>query len=237
MSRTTCPALRPAKTTRAIAAFAPLTAVAALAVLATTGCGDDSDGDAPDYGIRVHDVGHRTAVLDGPRDGEHLTVEIWYPTLDAPEPALLTTFVADADDRARLQSSLDNPAGSCVNDTTGASRDAGVRDGSYPLLVFSHCLGCMRFSSFRIAEHLAARGFVVVAPDHGGNTWFDVGTDAYTGLTAGALQRRVEDVRYLIDVMTGARKVGRRVEPDLYHLLENLAISRGMKKAPTRCGS
>lgn len=32
----------------------------------------------------------------------------------------------------------------------------------------------------------------------------------------------------MIDVMTGARKVGRRDAPDLYHQLENLCISRGV---------
>jgi len=38
----------------------------------------------------------------------------------------------------------------------------------------------------------------------------------------------------MIDVMTGARKVERRVEPELYNLLENLAISRGMKTPTLR---
>ena len=38
----------------------------------------------------------------------------------------------------------------------------------------------------------------------------------------------------MIDVMTGARKVERRVEPELYNLLENLAISRGMKTPALR---
>ncbi|SJM59433.1 Heat shock protein HtpX [Brevundimonas diminuta 3F5N] len=38
----------------------------------------------------------------------------------------------------------------------------------------------------------------------------------------------------MIDVMTGARKVERRSEPDLYNLLENLAISRGMKTPALR---
>jgi len=32
----------------------------------------------------------------------------------------------------------------------------------------------------------------------------------------------------MVDLMTGARKVERRSEPDLYNLLENLAISRGL---------
>lgn len=38
----------------------------------------------------------------------------------------------------------------------------------------------------------------------------------------------------MIDAMTGARKVDRRSEPELYNLLENLAISRGMKTPTLR---
>ena len=38
----------------------------------------------------------------------------------------------------------------------------------------------------------------------------------------------------MIDAMTGARKVERRDEPQLYNLLENLAISRGMKTPTLR---
>jgi len=38
----------------------------------------------------------------------------------------------------------------------------------------------------------------------------------------------------LIDLMTGAREVGRKDEPELYNLLENLAISRGLKTPTLR---
>ena len=38
----------------------------------------------------------------------------------------------------------------------------------------------------------------------------------------------------MIDALTGARKVERRSEPQLYNLLENLAISRGMRTPTLR---
>lgn len=38
----------------------------------------------------------------------------------------------------------------------------------------------------------------------------------------------------MIDLMTGARKVERKSEPDLYNLLENLAISRGLRTPALR---
>ena len=38
----------------------------------------------------------------------------------------------------------------------------------------------------------------------------------------------------MIDAITGAKKVERKVEPELYNLLENLAISRGMRTPTLR---
>ncbi|WP_414642028.1 M48 family metallopeptidase [Brevundimonas sp.] len=38
----------------------------------------------------------------------------------------------------------------------------------------------------------------------------------------------------MIDVMTGARKIERKTEPELYNLLENLAISRGLRTPALR---
>ncbi len=38
----------------------------------------------------------------------------------------------------------------------------------------------------------------------------------------------------MVDLMTGARKVERKSEPDLYNLLENLAISRGLRTPTLR---
>ncbi|HWW11935.1 MAG TPA: M48 family metallopeptidase [Brevundimonas sp.] len=38
----------------------------------------------------------------------------------------------------------------------------------------------------------------------------------------------------MVDVLTGARKVERRTEPELYNLLENLAISRGLRTPTLR---
>ncbi len=38
----------------------------------------------------------------------------------------------------------------------------------------------------------------------------------------------------MIDALTGARKVERRSEPELYNLLENLAISRGLRTPTLR---
>ncbi len=62
-------------------------------------------------------------------------------------------------------------------DAPGVFRDAAVADGGpFPVVVFSHGhLGYAEASGFLMA-HLASHGFVVVAPDHTGDTTLDGGT-------------------------------------------------------------
>ena len=57
----------------------------------------------------------------------------------------------------------------------GTAREYAVPDCSAPrpVLVFSHGNGGVRFQSIFLTEHLATHGWVVVAPDHTGNTVFD----------------------------------------------------------------
>ena len=43
-------------------------------------------------------------------------------------------------------------------------------DGRYPLVVFSHGSGGVRFQSYFLAEWLASHGYLVAAPDHAGDT-------------------------------------------------------------------
>jgi predicted dienelactone hydrolase len=47
-----------------------------------------------------------------------------------------------------------------------AIREAEIKPGQYPLVVFSHGLGMCAYQSVFLTENLAAKGYVVVAPDH-----------------------------------------------------------------------
>ena len=77
-----------------------------------------------------------------------------------------------------------------------ASRDAVPVEGeTYPLIVFSHGAGAMRFQSIFYCEQLASQGYVVVAPDHYGNTFYSY--DAQ--LTLNSPIDRPLDVTYVID--------------------------------------
>lgn len=48
-------------------------------------------------------------------------------------------------------------------------------DGPFPLILFSHGFKGIAFQSFALVEYLASHGFVVVAPNHQGNTLLDFG--------------------------------------------------------------
>jgi predicted dienelactone hydrolase len=66
----------------------------------------------------------------------------------------------------------------------GVFGNAGVAAGGpFPLIVFSHGHQGFAENSAFLMRHLASHGFVVVAPDHTGNTTFD-GSDRVTAIYA-----------------------------------------------------
>lgn len=104
--------------------------------------------------VGPHAVGMRVSTLtweapDGPRD---LRLVTWYPakTEGGSEPSYHRQDLS-------------------VSVTT----DAPIAAGSFPLALYSHGhMGYAEASSF-LAEHLASHGWIVVAPDHRGNTLSD----------------------------------------------------------------
>jgi predicted dienelactone hydrolase len=104
-----------------------------------------------------YDVGLSTVrMVDPARTDRTLTVDIWYPAdkrSDAPTASLDLVFA-----RLPLPGVLAGPE---------AAR------GSFPLVVFSHGNGGVRFQSWFLMQALASHGFVVAAPDHAGNTAID----------------------------------------------------------------
>ncbi|MDH3706315.1 MAG: alpha/beta fold hydrolase [Acidimicrobiia bacterium] len=105
-------------------------------------------------------VGYETfELVDTARGDRILPVDVWYP-VDADDAvgvpkAELDLFVADYE----LEYALDAP------------EPAGR--GRFPLVAFSHGSGGFRSQSWFLMQHLASHGFVVVAPDHVGNTALD----------------------------------------------------------------
>lgn len=135
-------------------------------------------------------VGHqRREAFDEKRDNRRLPYDVWYPV--------------DPDDfveQPRTIYPLQGPAGleseSAVDDLPVSSARR------HPLLVFSHGSRGTNTQSVRLMEALASHGFVVVSPEHTGNTNDDPSDSIEV---AGA--RRVPDVSFFIDTFLARNEI------------------------------
>jgi len=140
-------------------------------------------------------VGHRVYELnDAARDDRYLRTEVWYPTEIGAEGD--STFY----DFQFFGLGLVSPV---------SIEEAAVANSlGCPLIVFSHGSGGVSFQSTPLMEMLASHGFVVVSPNHTGNTANDVlgGTSTPFYVTA---ENRPRDVSFLIDWM-----LARNLDPE-----------------------
>lgn len=149
-------------------------------MLAVMGCAEaPEEAPAPtvpvDYGVPgPFPVGTSTLEITG-SDGLLLTVQIWYP--GAEEGAATVMY-----DDLWPGGAFEGIAADC----------SAVR----PLLAFSHGFAGVRWQSPFLTEHLASHGYVVVAPDHRGNTFTDLTGDI---LELGV--RRPQDVVDAVDAL------------------------------------
>lgn len=184
----------------------PLVALA----LSLGGCvstADTAGAPAPvDFGVPgpFHPARHTTTLTDAARD-RPLTLEIWYPSEEvAGSAASILDLVVQTDDRATYAALLAAAPPDCPSGTTTAVPDRTVAPGApWPLIAMSHCDACTRFSTVAVAEHLASHGFVVVAPDHAGNTLFDDLAGVGLPLDTDTLALRAGDLRFVIDASLG----------------------------------
>lgn len=170
-----------------------LVALSLLALLAGCGSTSSSSGGAADPAARgPYPVGVTRIELFDEARGRTLLTEVWYPAAEsardaAPSPA------ADY---------LPEGLGFLADDATielTAVRDAPLAaDGPFPLIAFSHGSGGIRFQNTFQVEHLASHGYVVVAPDHQGNTFFD-GSGSFDQLRID----RPLDIEYVLNAFSG----------------------------------
>lgn len=159
--------------------------------------------------------GRHTATVTDTERARLLTIETWYPTEAGQDEAPISALVVDADDRATYDTLLAAAPAGCPSLVTAATVDATPATGTWPVVAMSHCHSCTRFSTVTVAERLASHGFVVVAPDHAGNTLFDELDGSSLPLDTDTLAIREADLGFALDqALTGQLVSGLVVDGD-----------------------
>ena len=116
-------------------------------ILGILGCAPISSDAKKEVHQPLYTVGYQVLDLKYLKDGQkkELTVAVWYPTATQPK-------------------SYNYGGPTSGNIAVDATPLAKV--GPYPLLVFSHGYGGGGIGSVFFTEHLAAKGWIVIAPDH-----------------------------------------------------------------------
>jgi dienelactone hydrolase len=171
---------------------------AVLMLCLVAACGGDPDPVAPDLSVEAagpHQVGTRRVVAtDGARQRE-VTMQVWYPT-SATAAAFAIEELEDEPNRAAYAGLLATADPACATRQVTAARDGAPAGSGLPLLLFSHCHECTRFSSVTVAQRLASHGFVVLAVEHTGNTlWNQLAGDGLA-LDTTTLDLRVGDLEF-----------------------------------------
>ncbi|SFE47786.1 Predicted dienelactone hydrolase [Sulfitobacter brevis] len=134
------------------------------------------------FAVGVQTTRANVAAPDAPP--RMLTLELWYPAVQGTKSGTrYDTLLRDGVTAVSYHGS--------------ACRDAAVADISAPLVVLSHGFPGNRYLMSHLAESLAAKGFVVAAPDHAGSTYEDHQDFGET------LLHRPLDQRGVIDAVAG----------------------------------
>jgi pimeloyl-ACP methyl ester carboxylesterase len=111
-----------------------------------------------------HPVGVFSRELSDPgRGGRRIPLELWYPAEDEHLGQDLSPATQDQ-----------YPLFGGLKVRQEAVRDARPKEGPHPAVLFSHGFAGHRRQSTFLCSHLASHGYLVVAPDHAGNTLTDM---------------------------------------------------------------
>ncbi len=153
--------------------------------------------------VDLLDENRKGSAVDGAR---FLRTEIWYPAMTSARGAETWSydFKEEGDDpNIDLGDGLDGfKTAEIAPLQSDAVRDAPIDDrfGPYPVVLFSHGAYSTRFHYIYLTVHLASHGYIVAAPDHSGNTLWDMIRDGADMLeAASSIFDRAEDLRFVRD--------------------------------------
>lgn len=133
-----------------------------------------------------YDVGVTTLTIGAATD-RPLTVDVWFP-------------IADAGDAPLHQYTLLPGVYYESPDAVTADATQLAPDGPFPLVVYSHGSGGLRYLASSYTEAIASHGYIVAAPDHTGNTAVDQLAGSEVDFDVNALNRP-NDVEAVINAM------------------------------------
>lgn len=126
-----------------------------------------------------------TTLVDTRRADRALAVDCWFPAVPSDDPASMYELLPG------------------VGFTAYALADPPPAPGRHPLVLLSHGRSGTRSSYIMLCEGLAARGYVVIAPDHPGDTLADWILGSAVDDATNEKQRG-DDLRFVLDeVMAG----------------------------------
>ena len=132
-------------------------------------------------------VGRSTTLfVDADRHDRMLGIDCWYPAIAGTSAKSVYELLPG------------------IGFTASAVADAPAAPGPHPLVIWSHGRSGTRSSYAMVCEGLAARGYVIVAPDHPGDTLGDWLLGAAVNDETNEAQR-VADVRCVLDAALGER--------------------------------
>jgi predicted dienelactone hydrolase len=187
---------------------------------AAGGCGDNLVPRSDPGKVGPYPVGVTTVSVTDPRRCNTFTnecprrfsVEIWYPASE--ESAGMP------EDELDILNDMPEAMRAALGDfrfeirTQPAFRDAPVHSGgTFPVVLFSHGDTALRYQSYTYTSYIASHGYVVVAPDHAGNTIFEIPSLEDVDVEhAEAAVNRPRDLSFLLDLMESEELTGGRIE-------------------------
>lgn len=174
---------------------------------------EDGGAEVPEDHSALGPYGVRHELITVEVGDRSLPTSLWLPAQGSAETADIVTLLGGAHAESWRELLAAAPEGCPSTTVPGSGTAAEAEGGPWPLVVVSHCHECTRASKARISAHLASHGIASVAPDHVGNTLWDMDTEDALPLDTSTLAVREADLIGLLDAAL-AGELGADFDPE-----------------------